>query len=50
MNRYHLQDPAAGFYALTVYGDNKQDALNRYRAQWYPDRARLPKGITIWED
>jgi len=48
MQRFHLQDASAGFYALTVYGASKRDALNRYRAQWYPQRDRLPRGIAIW--
>jgi len=49
MKRYHLQDRAANWCAATVYGTSKRDALNRYRAQWYPDRERLPRGIAIWE-
>ena len=50
MNRYFIQDPAAGFYAVTQYGESKRAALNAYRAQWYPNRRRLPKGVAIWGD
>lgn len=49
MKRYFLNDPAAGFYSVTAYGTDKRDARNRYRSQWYPDRDRLPRGITLWE-
>lgn len=49
MRRYHISDPVAGFYAATAYGDSKRDALNRYREQWYPERARLPRNVVIWE-
>jgi hypothetical protein len=49
VKRFHLLDPAASAYAATVYGDNKRDALNRYREQWYPGKRQLPKGVSIWE-
>lgn len=50
MKRFHLLDPEAGNgFAATVYGENKRDALNRYREQWYKDRQRLPAGVEIWE-
>ena len=50
VKRFSLPDPAAGTaYAATVYGNNQRDALNRYRAQRYPERARLPRGVAIWE-
>ena len=47
--KFNLQDRAAGWYAVTVYGTSKRDALNRYRAQWYPERKRLPVGCSIWD-
>lgn len=49
MRHYLLQDPAAGFHAVDVYGKSKRDALNRYRAQWYPGRQRLPRFVSLWE-
>ncbi len=49
MKRYHLQDRQANWQAQTVYGKSKRDALNKYRAQWYPNKSRLPRGIAIWE-
>ena len=49
MKRYHIKDPLGGFYAFDIYGESKQDALNNYRTQWYPDRKRLPRGMAIWE-
>lgn len=49
MRRYYIHDAQCGLYAVTSYGTNKRDALNRYRAQWYPNKTRLPNGIAIWE-
>jgi len=34
-------------YAMTIYGDSKRDAINKYKTQNY--MARMPSGYTIWE-
>jgi hypothetical protein len=48
MKKYNIHVPG-GFYAGTIYGNSKRDALNAYRLQWYPARDRLPRGVAIWE-
>jgi len=50
LKRFHIHEPGTGPYAVTAYGKDKRDALNRYREQWHPDRSRLPRGVAIWED
>lgn len=35
------------FFSILVEGYNKREALNEYRRTAYPERKRLPKGITI---
>ena len=49
MKRFHILEPGTGGYAVTAYGNDKQDALNRYREQWHPGKSRLPRGVQIWE-
>jgi hypothetical protein len=34
-------------YAMTAYGANKRDALNRFKQQH--GIARMPRGSAIWE-
>lgn len=46
MTKFYVQD--GGAYAFEVYGRNERDARANYRAQWYPDRERLPRGLSFW--
>ena len=34
-------------YAMTIYGHNKQDAINRYKTQNY--MKRMPDRFVVWE-
>jgi hypothetical protein len=50
MKRFAIHDPGAGFHSVTAYGRHKREALADYRSKWYPERRRLPRNISIWED
>lgn len=45
MKKYHLHLCGMA-YALTAYGLNKKDALNRFKKE--NNLTRLPNGYSIW--
>jgi hypothetical protein len=34
-------------YAMTIYGNSKRDALNRFKTENFIDK--MPNGFVIWE-
>jgi len=47
MIRYYIHIPQWCHIAMTAYGNNKKDALARFKHQH--GMLRMPKGYGIWE-
>ena len=47
MVRYYIHAPG-WVYAMTCYGNNKQDAVNRFKECY--QISRMPNGYAIWEE